>query len=130
MYVGIMILIVILVTGLLYLFPKMILLFASYYAHKCQVRRYTDRWDYSDFETFLKEFRKREWKIYEEIENSLESKEGDSEIHAGVVNFDGKGMVMKNAWEFRKMEKFIENYYNEKKKGLTSEREVGMWKSS
>lgn len=61
--------------------------------HKNMTVDNTQIWDYGTFESFKREFEKRKWN-HEGWDNSFFDRLTNSQIHAGIVSFDNKGMVL------------------------------------
>ena len=72
--------------------------------------RYSDSWDYGTFGQFTKEFSSRKWerdiKWPDSFFASWKDLNYESLIHAEVVNFSGKGMVLKLR-DYRKFKSFL-----------------------
>jgi len=89
-------------------------------AHKEMTTRHTHKWDYGTFETFKQEFAKRKWN-HEGWPKSLFDYSTKSQIHASIIQFNDKGMVL--SWpDYLRFQKFIKTYYKP-----NANQEKGLW---
>jgi len=102
-FIGLIILGIILLVLLLLLLYRQI--------HIAQVRDDCKIYGKASFETFLKEFNKRNWERQSMYPESFFGKDNNSnKIHASIIKFDDKGMIMKNTLEYWKFKKFIKKH--------------------
>ena len=74
-----------------------IFLFIGTSVHKSMTLDHCTSWDYSTFGQFKKEFYNQKWEPYKgSFESSFFCRETDSKIHADLIRFNGKGMVLKH----------------------------------
>jgi hypothetical protein len=83
----------------------------SYSTHKDMVRTSTRQYGYGTFEDFKREFAKRKW-IYrslwrDSLFGSDDSYDCGNKLHASIIEFDGKGMMIKNSIEYLKVRIYI-----------------------
>lgn len=76
------------------------------FVHKKMTISYSTEWGYGTFDRFISEFNKKKWEHDPQYPKSYFDYGTDSEIHASIVRFDGKGMVLKGS-DFRKFKKFL-----------------------
>lgn len=106
--------------------------------HRSQVDAFTKTWDYATFEQFKKQFNKCPWKEGSRGWNgSLFDYDSDSQIHADILQFDGKGMKLsyfgwiaflffmrKNYKNIPNATKRVKGIWENTKPGLTSVKEI------
>jgi len=87
--------------------------------HKKATIKDSTCWGYGDFDCFMTEFNKIKWSISGEFEDCYCFRpdapffsDHDSYIHAGVIKFNGNGMVLKKRSEFRKFQRFLKENRN------------------
>ena len=105
------------------LLPPVINSFFDALVHKDMTISSTKMWDYGTFELFKTEFKKRQWDS-RGWSTSLFDYSTDSCIHADIIKFNGKGMVLKRK-DYIKFKKFMQEQteYNNLRK-------VGLWKKA
>lgn len=109
------------------------LLRVPYKSHKNMTVKNVEVWDYGSFEDFLREFKGREWRVDDDYEASVFEADTEksyferSKIHANIVSFNNRGMVMSSWREYRKMKKFIKSYCEENNPESKPNREEGLW---
>ena len=64
----------------------------------------------ADFSRFKEEFKKYDWMFNRKYKKSLFGKNRNTRIHAGRIIFEGKGMLIENWREYRKVREFVQNY--------------------
>ena len=99
--------------------------------HKGMVKNEKVPWDYVSFDTFLKEFEKIDWDIDSKYPKSRFDNKNyrKNHIHAGIILFDGKGMVIK-FWDMLKFMRFEKKLEEETYKMYTppqSNPTKGLW---
>ena len=99
--------------------------------HKSIVINNCDFWDYGTFDEFVREYEKYEWETYGGYENSLfvkdyYSNKAKTRIHANIINFEGKGMVMNNIINYYRMKLFVRREYR-KRAEYIDKRQKGLW---
>ena len=83
--------------------------------HIAQVREFTDEWGRGSYKTFIREFKKYEWKRSEKFPTSFFCGTLDSsKIHADIIKFEGKGMVL-DPWSYLRFCIFIQRNRQKKK---------------
>ena len=97
----------------------MIFVTTSHSVHRSMVINNCDVWDYGTFDEFVREYEKYEWETHGSFENSLFVKDYYSSkvktrIHADIINFEGKGMVMSNIINYYKMKRFVNSEYEKR----------------
>lgn len=85
--------------GFFFLFTKI-----SHSVHKSQVRDFTEEYGRGNFKIFLRHFTNRDWERCRHHRRSFfiyprNSPYSSSEIHAGIIKFDGKGMLL-DYWSY------------------------------
>lgn len=77
--------------------------------HKAQTRENSKEWGYGSFKVFFENFKKIEWEYKDSWSSSRFSYPTDSKIHAGIIKFNGKGMVISyfSYWKFLWFEHFV-----------------------
>lgn len=71
--------------------------------HMVKMRGDVEEYGYANFQTFLEEFEKRNWKRNEEWPTSYFGEDSRKDyIHAGIIKFDNKGMILDfiSFWHF------------------------------
>jgi len=78
-----------------------IFIFSHWATHREMTTHNCEYWNYANFPTFLREFSSRKWQYKKEWRYSFFSEKGDrnDHIHADIIKFDGKGMVL-YPWSF------------------------------
>ena len=86
---------------LLLLLPSVIvcilMFLVSYSVHRSQVLDEGVGWGYGNFEDFIREFNKRQWEkdgTYKKSFFGVGDRHGLDHIHASIIKFDGKGMIL------------------------------------
>lgn len=87
--------------------------------HKSMTIDSTDSWDYGTFEDFKREFSKYKWSKQPSFPESLFTNDHDTKIHAGIVRFQGRGMVLCGL-DYLRFKLLISNK-------IKSKREEGIW---
>lgn len=84
-----------------------LLFFISFSVHKSMTSEYSEIWGYGTFDRFKKEFESRVWRQDTMFKGSYFGERNDyrmgtgSQIHADIIRFDGKGMVLRHIHYFR-----------------------------
>lgn len=96
--------------------PFLISPFISWLTHKDMTRGKCDTCKKSDFKTFKRLFIDCDMRPMKHFKGSWENESNDSEYHASIFKFKGKGLIMKNPIEYlkviffmRTLRKHIEN---------------------
>lgn len=77
-------------------------LFAGYDTHIFMVKLYSIEWGYSNFDVFMNEYNKRTWERKITFPYShFSDVYTDTRIHASIIQFDGKGMIL-DFWSYIK----------------------------
>lgn len=87
-------LILIIVIGLFTIMFLSIVFWISWSVHRDMVKCHCIQWDYGDFETFLNEFEETKWENQDRQPKSMFDYNTKSQIHASIIQFRGKGMVL------------------------------------
>jgi hypothetical protein len=88
--------------------------------HKEMTINHSDVWGYGTFDQFMKEFHKKKWEHTSRWPQSYFDRGTKSEIHASIIRFDGKGMVLKLS-EYNKVREFLKvNRVSGYRKGIWS----------
>lgn len=66
----------------------------SWTVHRDMVKTTCKQWDYADFNAFVIEFEETEWEKQVRDNESLFNRNEQSQIHASIIKFRGKGMVL------------------------------------
>jgi len=103
-----------------------IILLIDYGVHISQVKDHTERYGKSSNNIFIQEFNKCEWDN-SRWKGSLFDYSRDSQIHAGIIKFNGIGMIMQNPIEYLKMLYFV-NQYKTKAKREVEMKNNHVWK--
>ena len=82
-----------------------VFLLIAWSVHRSMTIYSTNSWNYGTFGKFELEFKKRSWKKNDLFPSSLFSDDG-SKLHANIVAFDTKGMVL-YPWSYLKMFLFL-----------------------
>lgn len=64
--------------------------------HISQTKEFTDIYGYGNYLVFKKEFEKYKWSYDKNWKSSLFDYDTDSKLHAGIIKFNGKGMLLWN----------------------------------
>ncbi len=87
--------------------------------HREMVSEHTGQWDYGGVAEFIREFRKQKWEGQKPGSRSLHSHSDNSQIHADIIEFNGKGMVLRRrAWLWFLFWKRIHIHQDGHKRGL------------
>jgi hypothetical protein len=79
----------------------------EYKIHVSMTKERTNKWGHGNWSDFMREFNKREWERDKRHPQSFfEKGSRDGRIHASIVCFGGRGMVLDRK-SFRKMKRFI-----------------------
>jgi len=72
----------------------LILLSIDWSVHRKMTVDNCNTWDYGNFEAFKKQYSTIDWKRRDQWSDSVFDYQSDSEIHASIIKFKGKGMVL------------------------------------
>ena len=92
----------------------LIVIIAFWTTHISQVKEFTDMYGKGSYAKFRVEFKKHEWERSEKYPMSFFCHPSDSEVHAGIIKFEGKGMTL-GLWSYLKFCIFINCNRNKKK---------------
>ena len=81
--------------------------------HRSMVRENNSSYGKTDHKKFVEEFNKVEWIYKESFKDSLFSIDNKDQVHASIIEFNGKGMIINNPISYLKVRKHIENYIKE-----------------
>lgn len=91
----------------------------DYSTHKKMTINFSDSFGYAKFEDFIREFKNIQWQKLDNFPGSFFQIDTDSEIHASIIKFNGKGMVLSNAFEYKKFKHFMKELAGSNKKSPT-----------
>jgi hypothetical protein len=86
--------------------------------HKEMTLGHCKQWDYSSYKWFRINFARHEWEINHNY-RSVFDYPTDSQCHASIIRFNGKGMVL-GPIDFFRSQRFLKNYTDFK-------RTYGLW---
>lgn len=66
----------------------------DWHVHRSMVKDYCKEWDYVNFTIFLNEFEETKWETQAKNSEGLFNRNEKSQIHASIIQFRGKGMVL------------------------------------
>jgi hypothetical protein len=90
--------------------------------HKSMVVDSCEQWDYGTFDQFTEQFNKTKWEAPVPMwTRSFFNYSSDSKIHAGIIRFNGKGMVL-GPFDYLKFQRFLEKH-----KEMRNARTKGLW---
>lgn len=75
--------------------------------HKDMVKTCTSAYGYGTYEDFKREFAKIDWKHNAMFTNSLFDHSNDSKCHASIIQFNGKGMIIKDPFSYLQVRMLI-----------------------
>lgn len=93
----------------------------SSHVHKEMTVNNCDAWDYSSYKWFRINFARYEWEIDHKY-GSVFHRISNSECHASIIRFKGRGMVL-GPIDFFRSQRYLKKYCG-------SKREKGLWKES
>jgi len=95
----------------------------SYLVHRSMTITETTAWDYGSYKDFIKQFQSISWDPRNPTwAGSFFSHDTDSQLHASIVEFRGKGMVIK----FTSYPKYLGFMWLNR--SSVTKRNKGMWK--
>ena len=90
----------------------------DYGVHVSQVKKFTNEYGKANYKTFLAEFNKIDWRLDEYNKSLFYFSNGSitSMICAGLIKFNGIGMIMQNPIEYLKANVFVYKYLSNVKR--------------
>ncbi len=98
------------ILALIYIFY--LLLTVNWRVHIQMVKDNTDNYGWGNYNSFVREFRKQNWTFNKIWNESLFDRDNNSEIHANIFKFNGKGMILP-FFDYMKATKFVKEYIKE-----------------
>lgn len=81
--------------------------------HRTMVKNSTNSYGEAGYDKFLEEFHKVDWVNDSTFSESLFSRDHNDKIHASIIMFNGKGMMMKNPVAHFRVERYVKRYIKE-----------------
>lgn len=92
--------------------PIYLFFIAEWQVHIDMTKRNSDKYGYGNFDLFKREFVKYNWES-KRWKDSLFDYNTNSQYHAGIIQFVGIGMIMRNPIDWIKVKRYVAQHIKE-----------------